>query len=216
MYLIKLETNIVVINYLEGELPMKPRSPIVTLSLLTFLLLFVVGCASIDGGIQPEAECSESGETARRLLPWEPPIPEWLLDGDHDKLVPFPVVASILGFDDIWPSYRMVESGGGKSCLSVSSTNDSVDVYLTDSTISSILHLTSIWIIYEADRIIIMVARANDFGCGPPSPPEREFCVSENEWRNWHPDPPNVKITVANVNGRDLFLSDGYKLMPLQ
>ena len=66
----------------------------------------------------------------------------------------------------------------------------------------------------EADRIILMVAEG--FDCAPPSPPERKFDVPEDEWHNWHPNPPNIKITVANVNGRDLFLSDGYKLMPLQ
>ena len=131
---------------------------------------------------------------------------------DKNKWAPFAEIAGILDFNDIWPSYRKADgSDARQTCIIADAENDSATVYLRNTAASSFKNTEAIWVIYESSRIILLVSG------GLASEPSE--CQVSDEMENdddWTPMSPNCKVVVANVKGRPIFLSDGYKLLRLE
>ena len=183
-------------------------------------MFFAGGCLLVDcthGSKREECPiCSNVAEMRRTIdptLPWDAQgLYGDIHSCDKNKWAPFAEIARILDFNDIWPSYRKADgSDARQTCIIADAENDSATVYLRNTAASSFKNTEAIWVIYESSRIILLVSG------GLASEPSE--CQVSDEMENdddWTPMSPNCKVVVANVKGRPIFLSDGYKLLRLE
>ena len=179
-----------------------------------FLLMLIAlgkGCLSFEEDKQLVRRGHASSRIVDSTLPWSP-------QGLHslyvkEGLVPLADVAQICDLDTVIPSYRKLDDAGTiVSCIDINLVNDSANVYLYDDSMLSVLGTSAIWVVYQADRIVLMITDM----ISAENVPESKFSVPEMDVDNWMPKAPTCRITVADVKSRPLFLSDGHILKELK